>query len=238
MVASWAFCSTGCFVRGLANSVNQLYLSSVFMGFSGSVDGLMLAHLSLNFPCTGEKRALIVSSFSALSTATMLLGRGLFPLSMKVLQRVVEGSSLAQRIYRFRILVNICTIGCLVGLVSLLYVFCMRACRRRERDLGKSRSDDMVDGGRVEIAEMRLKMPMTWDVALALSLVVITMAMTLTNTLWPLFLEKQFGWSSTDYGYAVIVLSLARIACLSLLPAVSKRIQLISILQGKIKNDD
>ena len=228
MLASWAFCSAGCFVRGLATSVDQLYLSSMFMGFSGSLDGLMLAHFSLHFPSTSEKRGLIVSSFSAISTATLLLGRLGFPLAMDVLEGVIVGTEDGQKVRRFRVLVTVCTVGCMVGLASLVYVFCKRGCSKGK---GRSESGGEEEGsGREEMIQVR--MPVAWEVVLALSLVVMTMTITLVNTFWPLYLEDTFGWDSKSYGYAVIVLSVARIGCLAMLPMVEKRVQLSNIMQG------
>eukprot|EP00928_Gymnodinium_smaydae_P096797 TRINITY_DN8621_c0_g1_i1.p1 TRINITY_DN8621_c0_g1~~TRINITY_DN8621_c0_g1_i1.p1 ORF type:complete len:544 (+),score=44.72 TRINITY_DN8621_c0_g1_i1:216-1634(+) len=198
-----SLCGFGCLLRGYAQSVAYLYVSSVIVGFgAGSSWSMVKGHVARH---TEEHQRPMVVSGLRLQMMLISLSRILYPLLDKAV-RVVFGYADEDELPRYRAAVMTCTTACWIGIAAIVL------CRTPRSDVrpplrSDSAMDDLSDrrcfGEILDFvrcgAAARCQLQLT---VLVLTIAITACCLTSVNILWPVFLKHRFGWDARHFAYA------------------------------------
>uniref|UniRef100_A0A7S2RZ22 Major facilitator superfamily (MFS) profile domain-containing protein n=1 Tax=Rhizochromulina marina TaxID=1034831 RepID=A0A7S2RZ22_9STRA len=114
MIGAAFFCALGCFLRGLAQSVAELYAAAVALGLGGaSIELVILIYVS----AISERsiRSTIVSGFVVQTLTLRILAKAAYPSFAAVLAAVFPH----QKLLQYRVALSICWFFCFYGVVAL-----------------------------------------------------------------------------------------------------------------------
>jgi len=239
---STTLCSVGCLVRGLAGDVKGLYTGAIILGLGGAQAwSLALGYLSTHTP--PNRKSEVVSGFIVQVQLLGLLGKMMFtPLDWSLRGFGGDRSDDADGgdLWRWRIEMGICTVFCFYGLIALVGSggAMQEADRIMIRNKQISRKASSVTTANNDLERGVHESPSLASItraeslkngnrsAFSLSMAVLlcqSTATTIVTVLWPLYIRDAYQWSATEYGYLVLMSSMASIVSVASYPKLEAR---------------
>ncbi|KAL1524592.1 hypothetical protein AB1Y20_019482 [Prymnesium parvum] len=230
---SSSMCALGCLARGCAAGYNALVGASLLLGLGGgNLITLVCAYLSSH--TARAERAAVLSAYISLLSVLNISGKSLYV----PFDDLLWALGVTDLMVRYRITISVCTFFCFFGVAQL---FCNGAVLRRTGQAeGKGASDDDVamesemrdTVGDAILSEEKSgvapRRPCAAAVPAEIVLVMLglwlrTASLTLTRTLWPLWLKFHFGWGAGAYSRLLLASSLLDTTAVACFPTVERR---------------
>ena len=231
-------CGIGCLLRGIAHSMAMIYASALAMAFGGiNFDAMVLAYVA--HTQSVESRALVISAYLFQYKTLSLVGKSLYP----VWDRCMRGLGVEDDMLRYRLVMVTCTAPCLLGFGAVMAQWVGSGCKAPSTDpmdTGKYTPLGTEDPDRP--AHPRPPSPATPPsgasglappvvsvrafCCVAAILVSQSMANTMINVLWPLYIKQHFAWRDVEYSYLLFVSSLLAALSIALQPSITSAVGL------------
>ena len=243
-------CGIGCLLRGIAASMAMIYASALALAFGGiNFEAMTLAYIA----CiqSAESRALVISAYLFQYKTLSLVGKSLYP----VWDRCMRGLGVEDDMLRYRLVMVTCTAPCLLGFGAVMAQWVGSGCKAPSADPTDVRRDseayarlepESADrpahprppspaappsgaSGLAPPGASGLAPPVVSVRAfccVAVILVSQSMAYTMINVLWPLYIKQHFAWRDVEYSYLLFVSSLLAALSIALQPSITSAVGL------------
>jgi len=225
ILLSSLFCAIGCFILALGTNVNHLLIGSVVLGL-GNVEQSVLSHISVN--TARDNRSFIVSGYLIQITVLGIVGKMLYPFWRVLVDVVLQGSGIADDLLNDRITMLVCPVACIFGFFALLVsplpqnsVF--EETTEEANESQSTSGHNFLSSFRcASTFESGLK-HFTPFILLALSGLLLSIALTIPKVLWPIFIKDQLSWTSSEYAYLLLFQAGVQSLCMALLSPFEKK---------------
>eukprot|EP00038_Savillea_parva_P016243 m.16369 g.16369 ORF g.16369 m.16369 type:complete len:481 (+) comp3378_c0_seq2:298-1740(+) len=225
-----AACSIGCLVRGMAIDVYGLYIGYFILGIGAeNLWTCVLSHVArFTEP---SQRVNVISGYLFQVTALRIIGRALYPPFNSLLE---DGFQIQDTLPRMRIHMGMCTAFCFFGTARLVGNWGMIQESSETKEPFSDPNLGSGTGGFAAVASPFMAKgsePQPAKFCLFAALLVLqSVCVTVANTLWPLYLQDEFGWGPRGYAPLVFLSSVFSAAAITLAPVLGRSMGHLQVL--------
>ena len=203
-------CMVGCTVRGYGPSLEYILPGLVILSFFGGANLVAMTQAHIMKATPARSRATYVSGLLVQLGVFKLLAQLLFPL----LDWILRGFGVVTPLLRKRVHMSSCMIFCVI---AMMVVFRARNVLRNPPDRHDIDAEEGVDCADAHHHKHTNK---TGLLASNVALHAQSIAFSALNMVWPLILNRKFGWKAVEYSYVLLlsgVISTVAVGCVPFL---------------------